>query len=57
MVDAEEDDFEEEGVEVVVAEEEEMDTLDDDWLIRALITIGQCSIQGGIRRDGPSPVL
>ena len=33
MVDAEEDDFEEEGVEVVDAEEEEMDILDDDWLI------------------------
>ena len=32
-MDAEEDDFEEEGVEVVDAEEEEMDILDDDWLI------------------------
>ena len=32
-MDAEEDDFEEEGVEVVAAEEEEMDILDDDWLI------------------------
>ena len=30
MVDAEEDDFEEEGVEVVDAEEEEIDILDDD---------------------------
>ena len=32
-MDAEEDDFDEEGVEVVDAEEEEMDILDDDWLI------------------------
>ena len=32
-MDAEENDFEEEGVEVVAAEEEEMDILDDDWLI------------------------
>ena len=32
MVDAE-DDFEEEGVEVVEAEEEEMDILGDDWLV------------------------
>ena len=32
-MDTEEDDFEEEGVEVVDAEEEEMDILDDDWLI------------------------
>ena len=33
MVDAEEDDFEKEGVEVVDAEEEEIDILDGDWLI------------------------
>ena len=32
-MDAEEEDFEEEGVEVVDAEEEEIDILDDDWLI------------------------
>ena len=41
------DDFEEEGVEVVDAEEEEMDILDDDWLIPDvcfLNYIGQCSI-------------
>ena len=31
-MDDEEDDFEEEGVEVVATEEEEMDILDDDWL-------------------------
>ena len=39
----EEDDFEEEGVEVVDAEEEEMDILDDDWLIPDVF-FGQCFI-------------
>ena len=38
-VDAEEDDFEEEGVEVVDAEEEEMDILDDDWLIADVLCV------------------
>ena len=40
LVDTEEDDFEEEGVEVVDAEEEEMDILDDDGLFVFLTILG-----------------
>ena len=43
MVDAEEDDFEEEGVEVVDAEVEEIDILDDDpWCFLNYWTVVYC---------------